>query len=71
MQKFKFPFKNLSSQELDIEFSFMRTSAAFNTLDDQNRPRAFEEYQQASPFEFSVNPSILRVGSEAQAILNV
>jgi len=62
MQKFKFPFKNLIDQEVDVEFSFMKTSAAFNFFDEDNQLQPYTESQRASPIEFSVSPNVIRVG---------
>ena len=36
IQRFKIPFKNLSSMDFDVEFQFMKTSAAINSSDKEN-----------------------------------
>ena len=68
IQKFKLPFKNLSSTDTDFEFIFIKSVKS----NDQDQD-SFESKQHAV-FEcmtFFCQPAVLKVGNKAPAILNV
>ena len=56
IQRFRIPFKNLSTQELDIEFQFLKTCSGWDRT-------KFVANQQASPLELSVSPTTIKMGS--------
>lgn len=73
-QKFRIPFKNVGPQDLDVDFTFVKTSAVINgplqrsnsNIDENaNRPQA------QSPIEFSAVPSNMKIPANGTAILNI
>lgn len=74
-QKFRIPFKNTGPQELDVEFTFVKTSAVIkgplqrcnSTGSDDVRTPSFVQ----SPIEFQAVPSTMKVAANGAAILNI
>jgi len=60
----------MGNQDLEVEFQFMKTCAAFN-INDKAKDSKFVQSQTASPIEFSVQPSVVKIGQSAPGILNV
>lgn len=65
-QKFRIPFKNLSQQELEIEFQFMKTCSGY----DKGK-RCFTVSQQSSPLELQAVPSMVKIGVNSNGLLNI
>ncbi len=64
-QKYRIPFKNTGPQELELEFTFMKTSTSvYRPSDPNGKPPT-------SPIEFSPLPSTLKVPANQTGILNV
>ncbi len=64
-QKYRIPFKNTGPQDLEIEFTFMKTSTAITKPLDENGKPAL------SPIEFTPLPSTLKIPQNGVGILNV
>lgn len=54
-----------------MEFQFIKTSAAFNSMDEHKNCKPFMQAQNASPIELSLSPATLKVGPSQQALLNI
>ena len=68
VQKFKLPFKNLSSTDTDFEFIFIK-SVKSNDADDNS----FEalQHQVFECMTFFCQPAVLKVGNKVPSVLNV
>ena len=61
----------IGNQEYDVEFYFMKTCAAFNALNHDNEIESIKMAQTASPIELVANPSVVKIGSNVQGLLNI
>ena len=68
IQRFKFQFKTNLRQEVDVDFQFIKYSSS---VVRRSKKAADPSSEQGSPIEFSVSPTVIKVGSEIHSILNV
>ena len=72
-QKFRIPFKNSGSQDLDIDFMFAKTTAVIvgpvqGSGEDSSKSSSVTN---PSPIEFSAVPSNVKISANSQGILNI
>lgn len=78
IQRFKIPFKNTTSMDVDVEFQFMKTSAVINSSTEKlpGSPTQEEETKHpvmkkgnmiqsvmASPLELAAQPQAMKIGA--------
>lgn len=79
-QKFRIPFKNSGSQDLEIDFTFAKQSAVIcgpersnsssSSGDDSGSNRA-QQTMTSSPIEFVAMPSNVKIPANSSTILNI
>jgi hypothetical protein len=72
-QKFRIPFKNNGAQDLEIDFTFSKTSAVICGPNSQNSSGddSTKNTLTQSPIEFVAMPSNIKIPANSSSILNI
>jgi len=70
-QKFRIPFQNKSNQEIEVEFSFQKSSLPINqpALLRSNSLGSTITPQASSPIEFGTNPSVIKIPANSVSVM--